>query len=132
MQALLRERGLEQSVFVDSAGTIGYHAGHEADPRMQRAARNRGFELSSLSRKITYADLEAFDLVIAMDRENFADIQTVHPEASSQIMLLSEFLDDSWPTDVPDPYYGGADGFEYVIDMIQAACPGILRHLESL
>lgn len=132
LQTLVTELGLEDLIIVDSAGTIGYHAGHAADSRMQMTARRRGIDLHSRSRKITYGDLETFELVIAMDRENYADIQLIHPQPTAEIKLLSDFLDDSWPSDVPDPYYGGADGFEYVMDMIEAACPKILQHLRSL
>lgn len=132
MQTLVSELGLEDLIIVDSAGTIDYHAGHAADTRMQEAAQRRGFNLRSRSRKITYADLETFELVIAMDRENYADIQLVHPQPTADIKLLSDFLDESWPSDVPDPYYGGDDGFEYVMDMIEAACPKILQYLRPM
>lgn len=126
---LLDSSDLTGQIKVDSAGTIGHHQGHGADARMQAAAQRRGFDLLSRSRKITYSDLESFSLVIAMDRENLADIQSLHPTPKSTVKLLSEFLDDHWPTDVPDPYYGGEEGFEYVLDMIEAACPNILRSL---
>ena len=129
MQHIVDSRDLSRTVMIDSAGTIGYHTGHPADERMQSAALRRGYKLNSRSRKITFADLETFGLVIAMDRENLADIKTMHPTPKSSIKLLSEFLDDSWPDDVPDPYYGGAEGFEYVLDMIEAACPPILESL---
>ena len=132
MRHLIEERGLVERIVVDSAGTIGYHTGHEADSRMQNAAQRRGFELLSRSRKITRADLETFDLVIAMDRDNFNDIQSIHSAPKSSIKLLSSYLDDSWPSDVPDPYYGGSEGFEYVLDMIQAACPQILDEVLTL
>ena len=128
---LLSREGLLDQFNVDSAGTIGYHTGHSADERMQDAANRRGFQLHSRSRKLAYVDLERFDLVIAMDRENLQDILAVHPEPSAEIKLLSDFLGDQWPTDVPDPYYGGLDGFEYVMDMIEAACPQILKSLNS-
>lgn len=96
---------------------------------MQSAAGGRGFKLLSRSRKIKYTDLETFDLVIAMDRENLADLKALHSAPKSTVHLLSEFLDDSWPEDVPDPYYGGSEGFDYVLDMIEAACPSILATL---
>ena len=130
-QALLQSNNLEEYFHVDSAGTIGYHTGHEADERMQAAAARRGYQLLSRSRKITRDDLENFDLVIAMDRENFRDIGQLHESPSATIKLLSDFLDERWPTDVPDPYYGGAAGFEYVLDMIEAACPEILNYLQT-
>ncbi len=129
MQHLVDAQGLSKQVMIDSAGTIGYHTGHPADERMQSAARRRGFSLQSRSRKITPADLETFDLVIAMDRENLADIRSMHSSPKSTIKLLSEFLGDTWPDDVPDPYYGEAEGFDYVLDMIEAACPNILEML---
>ena len=75
--------------------------------------------------------METFDLVIAMDRENLQDIQSVHSAPTAELKLLSDFLDDSWPNDVPDPYYGGEEGFEYVMDMIQAACPSLLEYLSE-
>ena len=111
---------------IDSAGTIGYHTGKPADHRMRKAALNRGVELLSQSRKITIEDLHSFDLVIAMDRENLADLRQMTSEPTAEIKLLSDFLGDDWPFDVPDPYYGGDEGFEYVLDMIEAACPSII------
>ena len=126
MQHLVEERGIESEISIDSAGTIGYHTGHGADDRMQAAAQKRGYDLQSRSRKITPRDLETFDLVIAMDRENYQDIQQVHQSPTATVKLLSDWLGDEWPSDVPDPYYGGDEGFEYVLDMIEAACPLIL------
>ncbi len=131
-QALVNSKQLQDQLVVDSAGTMGYHTGHAADARMQDAAQRRGYSLLSRARRISAADLETFDLVIAMDRENLQDIQSLHPDPIAEIKLLSDFLDDAWPTDVPDPYYGGAEGFEYVLDMIEVACPAILDHLRSL
>lgn len=129
LQHLVDQSGYSDQIKIDSAGTIGYHAGHPADSRMQAAANRRGFDLTSRSRKILESDLLDFDLVIAMDRENLADIQRMSDNATAEIRLLSSFLGDDWPSDVPDPYYGGEAGFEYVMDMIEAACPKIIQHL---
>ncbi len=129
MQHLVDQADLADQIKVDSAGTIGYHAGHPADQRMQAAAEKRGFELRSRSRKIVERDLQKFDLVIAMDRENLSDILTIDPQPTASVKLLSSYLGEDWPSDVPDPYYGGEEGFEYVLDMIQAACPHILEEL---
>ena len=96
---------------------------------MIAAAKNRGIDLTSISRKLLPADLDQFDLVIAMDRENLEDIQRLSSDPTATIKLLSEYLGDDWPSDVPDPYYGGGDGFEYVLDMLAAACPAILDEL---
>lgn len=114
---------------VDSAGTMGYHIGNPADARMRAAASKRKINLPSRARQVSKLDLERFDLVIAMDRENLADLQRLHATPSARVCLFSEFLDESWPTDVPDPYYGGDDGFEYVLDMMQEGCPKIIDAL---
>lgn len=130
--ALLERQGNPDHFFVDSAGTIGYHAGNPADQRMILAARNRGYHLPSVARKIVSDDLKKFDLVVAMDRDNRRDILTLNPQPISDVKMLSDFLDDGWPTDVPDPYYGGDTGFEYVLDMLEAACPAILEYVKAL
>ena len=128
LQHLVQQRGLEEKVFIDSAGTIGYHEGNAADHRMRKHAAKRGYDLQSRSRKIVANDLERFDLVIAMDRQNREDILSIDA-STTNLKLMSDFLDDSWPVDVPDPYYGGSDGFETVLDMIEAGCPAILAEL---
>ena len=131
MKHLVDQADLTDEVKVDSAGTIGHHAGRPADHRMQQSAESRGYDLQSRSRKIVERDLEEFDLVIAMDRENLSDIQAMVAQPKASVKLLSSYLGDDWPSDVPDPYYGGAEGFEYVLDMIEAACPKILEELVS-
>jgi protein-tyrosine phosphatase len=108
---------------------MGYHIGKPADARMLQAAAKRKIVLPSRARQVTRADLDQFDLVIAMDRENLAELQRLHPHPRARVCLFSEFLDDSWPTDVPDPYYGGDDGFEYVLDMMQSGCPKVIESL---
>jgi len=135
MKHLVDQADLSDEVTVDSAGTIGHHTGNAADQRMQQAALSRGYDLQSRSRKIVDRDLEKFDLIIAMDRENLSDILRIDPPQTASnpatVKLLSSYLGDDWPSDVPDPYYGGAEGFEYVLDMIEAACPKILEELVS-
>jgi len=129
MQHYLQQNAAEHDVHVDSAGTIGYHTGNPADSRMRAAGEKRGYSFHSRSRKITSEDLETFDLVIAMDRENLSDILEVNAEPTAEVKLLSDFLDDSWPLDVPDPYYGGDEGFETVLDMIQASVEPLFLYL---
>ena len=128
---LVDEQDLNDRIKVDSAGTGGYHIGARADSRMRDHALRRGYDLQSRARKLAPSDMETFDLVIAMDRENYRDIQHVNEQPTAELKMLSDFLGDDWPSDVPDPYYGGADGFEYVMDMIEAACPKIIEHLIS-
>lgn len=131
MKHLVDQADLADKIKVDSAGTIGYHTGNPADQRMKQAALQRGYDLLSRSRKIVDRDLEDFDLIIAMDRENHSDIMSLNFKPKASVKLLSSYLGDDWPSDVPDPYYGGAEGFEYVLDMIEAACPHILQELIS-
>ena len=131
MQQLVKERGLTGKVRVDSAGTTGYHVGEPPDRRMIEAAKRRGVELISRSRHFTPADFDNFDLIIAMDRENLRDVLRQSPTSVQRlhVKLLSDFLPKGSARDVPDPYYGGAKGFEVVLDMLQEACPPILDDL---
>lgn len=129
MQALVQERGLEGVVSVDSAGTSSYHIGEPADKRMREAANNRGFPLTSRSRMVSRRDFSAFDLVLAMDSKNYRELCRIAGPSTGKLKMLSDYLGDSWPKDVPDPYYGGDEGFEYVLDMLVEACPKILDSL---
>lgn len=128
LQELVKQRGLESEVGIDSAGTINYHAGNPADSRMRAAASQRGYELQSRARQVTPTDLDNFDLVVAMDTDNYRDLQSLSSAPTAEVRMLSDFLNrDDWPKDVPDPYYEG--GFDFVIEMVEAACPKILEHL---
>lgn len=127
LRALVRDRGLE--VEVDSAGTTSYHVGEPADSRMRHHASLRGFDLTSIARQISRRDFDRFDRVIAMDRDNLEGILKLSKGGEGQVRLFSEYLDDRWPVDVPDPYYGGDEGFERVLDMIEAGGPAILDDL---
>lgn len=136
-RALVEERGLAEAVEIDSAGTIGYHTGNPADRRMREAAQRRGIDLTSRARQVTRDDLETFDLVVAMDRANYDDLVELHPAERGRVRMLGSFLpgevgkDSALGPDVPDPYYGGADGFETVLDLIASACPAILEALTA-
>ncbi len=132
-QNLVNQRSLSEQIRVDSAGTAGFHIGKLADARMRAAAARRGLELTSRSRLVVPADLRIFDRVIAMDRSNYRDLMGLVPGAKNEnVKMLSDYLEPSWPREVPDPYYGGEDGFEYVLDMLQAACPIILDEMVGL
>ncbi len=128
----------EVDVDVDSAGTHGYHVGEGADARMRAAAELRGYELTSRARQVTKSDLDPgrFDLVLAMDAENYAALgklagssPKLAPQDQSHIRMFSDYLGEEWPRDVPDPYYGESDGFMNVLDMLEEGCPAILRTL---
>lgn len=138
-RALVGERGLSGQIEIDSAGTIGYHTGNPADARMRQAAERRGVSLDSRARQVTREDLSSFDLIVAMDRANYDDLIALgpDPDEQSRVRMLGEFL-PSYPekttgpdgaADVPDPYYGGPDGFEEVLDMVECACPALLEAL---
>jgi protein-tyrosine phosphatase len=134
MRSLLREAGLEDRVEVDSAGTGGWHAGDPPDARAAEAARARGIALDGAARQVRPRDFEDFDLIVAMDRENVGDLLALAPDeaGAAKVRLLREFDpaggDD---LDVPDPYYGGAHGFERVLDLVTAACRGLLDELRA-
>ena len=131
MRHLLEERGLAREVGVDSAGTGAYHVGEPPDRRATKAAKQRGIELTGRARKFNVEDFERFDYVLAMDRSNFDDLMAVAPKhLVGRLSLLRDFEPASpRGSSVPDPYYGGVDGFEEVIDLCLAACQALLDHL---
>jgi protein-tyrosine phosphatase len=130
MRSLLREEGLEDEIEVDSAGTGGWHAGAPPDTRATAAAARRGIVLDGAARQVRPSDFEDFDLLLAADRENVIDLREIAPseEARDKVRLLRSFDPDArGDLDVPDPYYGGPDGFEAVLDLVGAACRGLLE-----
>lgn len=131
MDRVVREAGLEGRILVDSAGTAGYHIGKHPDRRMIAAAAGRGYDLQSHAKQFERSFLRDRNLIIAMDRDNFREIQRLQSGVAPNVKLFSEFLGESWPSDVPDPYYGGDDGFEYVLDMLEAGCPRILDQIRG-
>ena len=136
-EAVLRELAVreapELTLEVDSAGTAAYHVGQPPDPRTCSAAARRGYDLSTLrARTVESADFERFDLILAMDRENLAALRRRAPShAHERLRLFLEFSPDAAPEDVPDPYYGGPNGFERVLDLVEAATRGLLTHLRQ-
>ena len=132
MRHLLREQGLEDEIQIDSAGTGAWHVGNPPDRRATAAARQRGIVLDGAARQVRTGDFEDFDLLLAADRENLADLRAIAPdaEARAKVRLLRSFDPAAdGDLDVPDPYYGGADGFEDVLDLVEAACRGLLDAL---
>lgn len=128
-ELLVQRHGLESEVSIDSAGTASYQLGKPADARMRSAASQRGYALNSIAKQLTHSMVLESDWVIAMDRENYRDILHISRGGYRQLHLLGDFLGDGWPRDVPDPYYGGQDGFAYVLDMLEAACPLLLERV---
>ncbi|HTE64560.1 MAG TPA: low molecular weight protein-tyrosine-phosphatase [Solirubrobacteraceae bacterium] len=135
MRGLLREDGLEDVVEVDSAGTGDWHAGDPPDGRATAAAAARGVRLAGAARQITAADFGDYDLILAADRRNLRDLEALVPAgAQAKLHLLRAFDPASAGApdlDVPDPYYGGDDGFEHVLDLVDAACRGLLDALRA-
>jgi protein-tyrosine phosphatase len=124
MRHLLRERGLDGEIELDSAGTGGWHAGSPPDARATQSARARGITLQGAARQVTRADFDDFDLLVAMDRDNLDDLRAMAPPGSEDKVRL--LLDGR---DVPDPYYGGPRGFEEVLDLVQDGCERLLDDL---
>lgn len=123
----------QMSLTIDSAGTAGYHVGEPPDRRTREAAARRGYDLSALrARVIEPRDFETFELILAMDRENLLTLERRAPvHARVRLRLFLEFAPDSGVLEVPDPYYGGPNGFEHVLDLIEAAARGLCAALRS-
>jgi protein-tyrosine phosphatase len=131
MNHLIAREGLSDRIICDSAGTSSYHIGSSPDRRMQAAAQKRGIVLRGQARQFAREDFEAFDLILAMDRENYRDLLFFDPAGKhqSQVRLMCEFATRHPDQEVPDPYYGGKDGFDYVINLLLDACEGLLQHI---
>jgi protein-tyrosine phosphatase len=136
MRALARERGLQRSVELESAGTGAWHVGSPPDARATHAARARGVALEGAARQVRVEDFNDFDLLLAMDRENLRELRRLAPgdEQRAKVRLLREFDPASAGSDdldVPDPYYGAAGGFDEVFELVHAACEGLLEQIRD-
>jgi protein-tyrosine phosphatase len=123
----------ELEIEVDSAGTAGYHVGEPPDIRTRQAASRRGYDMSPLRARIVEPhDFEEFDLILAMDQANLNVLHRRAPAHSrDRVRLFLEFAPNAAVTEVPDPYYGGPNGFEEVLDLVEAATHGLLHHLRQ-
>ena len=132
----LIQAGAADRFLVDSAGTGSWHVGRAADSRMRAAASRRGIALTSRARQLELADLERFDHILTMDATNLAHVQTLaqehrgEPGGQARIEPLARYCSRFKVLEVPDPYYGGADGFEHVLDLLDDACAGLLQALD--
>ena len=131
--ALVDREGLTDLVIVDSAGTGDWHVGDQPDRRAQAAAKARGYDLSmQRARQIKEMDFWDFDYVIAMDSQNHSDLSMMAPtNAQDRIRMFLSFAPKEGVTDVPDPYYGGANGFDHVLDLVEAASLGLLQEIRK-
>lgn len=130
---LVKKAGLEQAFLIDSAGTSGYHDGEDYHIESRRVARDRGVALQGVSRKLIAADLDEFDYLIAMDSSNYQNILSLDTDGKSapKVFRLLDLADDIDIVDVPDPYYGGPDGFDLVFDYIESGCRGLLEKIRA-
>lgn len=131
MTEIIKRYGLQDKIKCDSAGTIAHHVGENADSRMQKHAKTRGYTLTSIARKVTLDDLARFDYILAMDGDNYRDLVILDENGTNfeKIQMLTDFCQEQKAYEVPDPYYGGDKGFENVLDLLEDSCEGFLMHL---
>ena len=130
---MVRAQDLQDVITTDSAGTGSWHVGSAPDRRAVREMAARGYDISDLrGRQVTRADFERFDLVLAMDYDNLEDLERLAgPQRTEKIRLFLDFAGEEAPDEVPDPYYGGPDGFAYALDLVEAASKGLLSHIKN-
>lgn len=131
---LAKQAGVENEYLVESAGTSAWHAGEAPDARMRRVAERHGLQYDGRARQFQPSDLDAFDLILALDRENWSDLNAMArtPEQRARIHLLREFDPQSdGQSNVPDPYYGGIDGFETTYQIVERSVNGLLNALQA-
>ncbi len=133
MNYLIQQQGLDGQIICDSAGTSSYHIGASPDRRMRSAAARRGIKLVGEARQFDVSDFEKFDLILAMDKENYNDILKLDRENlyRDKVRLMCDFATQHQTKEVPDPYYGGEAGFDRVIDLLLDACDGLLQETLS-
>jgi len=133
MRKLVDDAGLSDRIEIDSAGTMGYHEGELPDSRMRQHGSRRGYKLDSRSRPVRMDDFYEFDYIIGMDDQNVADLKRKAPDVESldKIHRMTNFAVHMMHDHVPDPYYGGASGFELVLDILEDSCKGLLNKLTT-
>ena len=133
MRTLVRRAGMEKEIAVDSAGILSYHQGELPDPRMRAHAARRGYTLTHRSRPVPTDDFYDFDLIIGMDDRNVDDLRERAPgvEEETKIRRMADYCVHKVVDYVPDPYYGGASGFENVLDILEDACAGLLEAIRE-
>ena len=132
LRQLVKARGLEQAIFIDSAGTHAYHVGNPPDERSQAAALARGYDLSAQrARQVSAKDCASFDYILTMDQANFEQLTRLCPTPKGTLAPLLSFAPELGRLDVPDPYYGGERGFETVLELIETACERLLDNIQK-
>ncbi|MEX0799486.1 MAG: low molecular weight protein-tyrosine-phosphatase [Bacteriovoracaceae bacterium] len=132
---MLKEQGLENQFVVDSAGTSGYHDGEKADSRMIEQASTRGIEVPSISRQFTAKDFREFDHIIVMDDSNYKNVVALDPKGQyeSKVSKLTDYASEKYQgfDHVPDPYFGGEEGFDLVLDLLEDCCANLLNKVRG-
>ena len=133
MRTYIRRAGIERELEVDSAGILSYHRGELPDERMRAHASRRGYNLTHRSRPVCTADFRDFDWILGMDDRNIDDLREKAPDVASErkIRRMTDFCRTKTADYVPDPYYGGAQGFEHVLDLLEDACGGLLEAIRA-
>ena len=131
---VVKQAGMQDQIRIDSAGTHAYHIGESPDKRSQAVAKKNGVDLSTqTARKVQASDFDKFDYILAMDRSNLEDLRrlALNQEQKNKISLFMDYADNWDNTEVPDPYYGGSDGFQNVFDMVMSASEGLLNKIKE-
>lgn len=133
MRRLVAEAGMTHCITVDSAGLIGYHEGEEADCRMRMHARRHGYDITHISRPVREEDFHTFDYIVAMDDSNYDKLMDMAPgiEEEKKVVKMTDYRRNIVADHVPDPYYGGHDGFENVIRILEDTCAGLLDEISN-
>jgi len=126
---LVEDAGRTDEFEIDSAGTHSYHVGNRADPRMRAAALQRGYQLDSRARRIDHDDFDQFDYIVVMDEDNHQNVSAQHSGGRAQVVRMCSYLSTDDYSEVPDPYYGGEQGFFTVIDILEDACANLLKKI---
>ena len=133
MNLLIEQEGLSERYICDSAGTGGWHVGALPDHRMRAAAQARGMNFVGSARQFRAMDLQEFDLILAMDKDNYRNILALDPQRkfADKVKMMCDYCETSTDKEIPDPYYGSGDGFNYVIDLLFETCGGLLKALKA-
>jgi protein-tyrosine phosphatase len=133
MNHLIAQSNLQDKIICDSAGTSDYHIGSPPDRRMTLVASGRGIKMIGAARQFEAIDFESYDLILAMDKENYRNILYLDPDLRYQdkVRLMCDYAANYPDKEVPDPYYGGSDGFKYVMDLLSDACQGLLAEVKT-
>jgi len=132
-ESMVKEAGMVADIEVDSAGTHAYHIGETPDTRSAQCAKKRGFDLSYIkARRVEVSDFEYFDYVLAMDNDNLSILESMCPtQHKNKVCLFLDYAKERAESEVPDPYYGGPNGFDHVFDLVEAASKGLLEDIQK-